>query len=143
MSAAAKTTNNPPRRVIATYRDLAAWQHAFNLGKTIYRVTANFPDNERFGLVSQLRRGAISVASNIAEGYGRGSTAEYVRFLKVACGSLYELDTQLLFALELLYLDQDGYAECKTILDECERVLAGLIRSIEKSVIDPPDALMP
>ena len=118
---------------IDSYRDLIAWQRAFDLGLKAYRVTELFPDRERFGLTIQVRRSAVSVASNIAEGYGRGSTADYVRFLKVARGSLYELDTQLNFAIGLRYLDDSSHGEVKELLDETERVLAGLIRSLERS----------
>ena len=120
------------KTAIATYRDLMAWKHAFNLGLTVYRITTEFPDAERFGLTSQLRRGVVSIASNIAEGYGRGSTDDYIRFLKIARGAVYEADTQLSFAFELSYVGQADYAECKRKLDECERVLAGLIRSLEQ-----------
>lgn len=116
---------------IRSYRDLFAWQKAFQLGLTVYRVVLTLPESERFGLVSQMRRGAVSVASNIAEGYGRGGRQDYVRFLKLARGCLYELDTQLLFALELKYLEKEPYEAVKGQLDEAERVLAGLIRSVE------------
>jgi four helix bundle protein len=115
---------------IRTYRDLIAWQKAFALGLSVYRVTAGFPEHERFGLTVQLRRGAVSVASNIAEGYGRESTIDYVRFLRIARGALYEVDTQLLFGVKLNYMTPEGYAGVKDELDECERVLAGLIRSL-------------
>ncbi len=115
---------------VKTYKDLIAWQKAFQLGLTIYKVSATLPDHERFGLTIQLRRGAVSVASNIAEGYGRGSTTDYVRFLKVSRGALYELDTQLLFARELGYLEAAMYEDAATLLSEAERVLAGLIRSL-------------
>ncbi|MBN8645696.1 MAG: four helix bundle protein [Planctomycetes bacterium] len=117
---------------IVSYRDLIAWQRAFALGVELYRLTAGFPDHERFGLTNQLRRGAVSVSSNIAEGYGRGSTADYIRFLKVARASLYEIDTQLLFAKEFRYLKDDDYANVKDRLDETDKVLAGLIRSLER-----------
>ena len=116
---------------VNSYRDLIAWQKAFALGVLAYRLTEPFPDRERFGLTVQIRRSAISVASNIAEGYGRGSTLDYVRFLKVARGSLYELDTQMLFGVELGYLEKDSYDQIKELLDETERVLAGLIRSLD------------
>jgi four helix bundle protein len=93
--------------------------------------TEAMPAHERFGLISQLRRGAVSLASNIAEGYGRGTTQDYARFLRVARGCLYELETQIQFAIRLGYVEA---AECEPIqsqLDECGRVLAGLIRSVE------------
>jgi four helix bundle protein len=117
---------------IRTYQDLIAWQKSFSVGMEVYRATDHFPDRERFGLTIQLRRSAVSVPSNIAEGFGRGSTADYIRFLKVARGSIYELDTQLLFAKELGYLPDDGYTGLKERLDEAERVLAGLIRSLDR-----------
>ncbi|TVQ59010.1 MAG: four helix bundle protein [Phycisphaerales bacterium] len=117
---------------VNTYRDLIAWQKAFTLGISVYRLTKSMPDNERFGLISQLRRSAVSVPSNIAEGYGRGSTNDYVRFLKVARGSLYELETQLLLANELEYVPQDAAKQILDELAETERVLAGLIRGVER-----------
>ncbi len=115
---------------IQSYRDLVAWQKAFKLGLMIYRLTKRFPQEERFGLTSQLRRASVGVASNIAEGYGRQSRNEYVRFLKIARGSLYEIDTQLLFALELQYASRETFDQTKSLLDECSRVLGGLIRSL-------------
>lgn len=118
---------------IQSHRDLVAWQKAFGLGLAIYEATGCFPADERFGLTSQLRRASVSVACNIAEGYGRGSTADYLRFLRVARGSLYEIDTQLLLALKLGYLAQDIHQSLNNQLDECGRVLAGLIRSIEEA----------
>ncbi len=120
---------NPP---IRSFRNLVAWQKAFSLGLEVYRLAAMLPDTERFGLVSQLRRGATCIASNIAEGYGRGRRSDYVRFLRVARGALYELDTQLMFSVKLAYFSQSTYDKVKSRLDECERILAGLIRSLEQ-----------
>jgi four helix bundle protein len=119
---------------IRSYRDLIAWQKSFQLGLSVYRVVLQLPDHERYGLVSQLRRSAVSIASNIAEGYGRHGRADYVRFLKMARGSVYELDTQLLFALELNYLKTEAYQPVKEQLDEAERVLAGLVRAVEQGM---------
>lgn len=118
---------------IRSYRDLIAWQRTFHLGLSVYEATHCFPDRERYGLTAQLRRAAISIASNIAEGYGRQGRADYARFLKLARGSLYEVDTQLLFAVELGYLSSMKYEDIKGALDESERVLAGLIKAIEGS----------
>ena len=117
---------------IRSYRDIVAWQKSFQLGLSVYRLTLKFPADERFGLTSQTRRSAVSVASNIAEGYGRHGRADYVRFLKVARGSLYELDTQLSFAAELKYITPEQHAPVKHLLDESERVLAGLIKAVER-----------
>ena len=121
-------SENPP---IKRFRDLVAWKKAYSLGLATYKLTWNFPDHERFALASQLRRGAVSVASNIAEGYGRGGRSDYLRFLKIARGALYELDTQLSFAQDLGYTTPEEYSGVKGQLDEAERVLAGLIRAIE------------
>lgn len=117
---------------IRSYRDLHAWQRAFDVGVRIYEVTRHMPTDERFGLVSQLRRGAVGVASNIAEGYGRQSTADYVRFLRVSRGCLYELETQMLFAVEFGYIDRSTCDDVLARLSECGRLLAGLIRSLER-----------
>lgn len=121
------------KATIKGYRDLVAWQKAYALGLLIYRLTARFPDSERFGLTSQLRRGIVSVASNIAEGYGRGSKVDYVRFLKIARGALYEVDTQLAFANDLGFCQPSEHDASKALHNECERVLAGLIRSLDPS----------
>lgn len=116
---------------IRTFRDLIAWQKAYALGLSIHRLTRTFPAEERFGLTSQLRRAGVSIASNIAEGYGRGGRPDYVRFLKMARGSLYEADTQLSFSLDFGYVQPDEHGPVMSQLQECERVLAGLIRALE------------
>ena len=115
---------------IKIYRDLVAWQKAFALGTTLHEIAGGLPEGERFGLVAQIRRLSIDLASDIAQGYGRGNTADYLWFLKSARGNLYKADTQLLFALHFKYLPQQRYDKVKADLDECERVLAGLIRSL-------------
>src|SRR5438045_1128703 len=114
---------------IQSHRDLIAWQKSFDLGLRIFEITRSFPSDERFGLTSQLRRAGLSVACNIAEGYGRGSTADYLRFLRTSRGSLYEIDTQMLFSVRLGYLSEQQYTECLEQINECGRLLAGLIRS--------------
>jgi four helix bundle protein len=122
-----------PVAAIRSHRDLVAWQQAYALGLAIYPATSSFPDTERFGLATQLRRCAVSVASNIAEGYGRGSTHDYLRFLRIARGSLCELDTQLQFASDLGYLASTDGQSLAMLIQNTERVLAGLIRSIERT----------
>lgn len=116
---------------IRSYRDLVAWQKAMDFGIEVYKTTKTLPDSERFGLVSQLRRAAVSVASNIAEGYGRGTRSDYLRFLRTARGSLYEIDTQMLLAARLEYLTSNAYETIHERLNECGRLIAGLIRSLE------------
>jgi len=120
------------QQAIQTHRDLQAWQKAMTLARVVYRACENLPQHELYGLTSQLRRGAVAVASNIAEGYGRGSKQDYVRFLKVACGALYELDTQLQLALDFHYMTEDDHDDIKQEYDNCQRLLAGLIRSLER-----------
>jgi four helix bundle protein len=116
---------------IRSFRDLIAWQLAYDLGLCVIRFLPGFPRDERFGLAMQMRRAGVSVASNIAEGYGRGSRADYIRFLYIARGSLYELNTQISFAKDLQYIQASDLEELCKKLDECERVLWGLIRSLE------------
>ncbi|MDX2147796.1 MAG: four helix bundle protein [Planctomycetota bacterium] len=118
---------------INTHRDLIAWQKAFEFGKLVYGLAGKLPDSERFGLVSALRRTAIAVASQIAQGYGRGSTSEYIWHLKHARAELYQLDTQLQFAADFGYITQEMQESSKRSWEEVERVLGGLIRSVERS----------
>jgi len=94
----------------ATHRDLAAWREAMRLVKIIYRETANFPREEVFGLTAQIRRSAISIPSNIAEGATRNTSGELMQFLGITCGSLAELETQLELSVELGYLKPEADA---------------------------------
>lgn len=95
----------------STFQDLRIWQEAMNLVEAVYRVTADFPKHELYGLTSQMRRAAVSVPSNIAEGKGHRSDPEFVRFLLHARGSLLELQTQLLVARRLQYLPEEKAQE--------------------------------
>ncbi|MDO8628996.1 MAG: four helix bundle protein [Phycisphaerales bacterium] len=115
---------------IKTFRDLIAWQKAMTLAKEVYKATSLMPDSERFGRTAQRRRAAVSVPSNIAEGHGRQSLPDYIRFLKTSRGSLMELQTQLLLAQDLGFIRLTG--ELPDILSETDRVLQGLIRSLQK-----------
>jgi len=116
---------------IKTFKDLIAWQKAMQLAKAVYKVTSLMPDSERFGLTSQIRRAAVSIPSNIAEGYARQSLPDYIRFLRIARGSLAELQTQLMLAGDLGFLKP--HSESDSLLDEADRVLQGLIRSLDHS----------
>ena len=115
---------------IKTFRDLIAWQKAMALAKMVYETTRTMPDAERFGLTMQMRRSAVSIPSNIAEGYARQSRTDYIRFLKVARGSLAELETQLILCEQLEFLH--SLQTVNALLAETDRVLQGLIRSLEK-----------
>jgi four helix bundle protein len=116
--------------MIRDYRDLKAWQEARILVKEVYLATRGFPKEELFGLTQQVRRAAISVPSNIAEGYGRGTRKEYVRFLQVARGSLYEVQCQLLLAEDLGILRAGDGAGPHAQINRCARLLHGLLRSL-------------
>ena len=116
---------------ITSYRDLDVWQRAFELTSAVYDATENMPDGERFGLTYQIRRSAVSVPSNIADGYGRGSRVEYGRFLKIARGSLYELETQLLIAESRGWLDDHDRLEA--LCRSAGQLLAALIASLERT----------
>lgn len=98
---------------------------------SIYKATEAFPSAEQFALTSQIRRSAISIPSNIAEGYGRRSTGDYIRFLQIATGSLYEVQTQIEIASNLNYLPKDKYDLLHPQSREIERMLSSLIRKIK------------
>jgi len=115
-----------------TYRDLEAWQCAMALVLEVYRSTANFLREEMFCLTSQLRRAAVSVASNIAEGKGRFSDRELSQFLAVARGSVFEIETQVAIAFDLGFLAEPQTQELSKRCGEVGRLLNGLIRSVRK-----------
>ncbi|MBU1053239.1 MAG: four helix bundle protein [Proteobacteria bacterium] len=113
-----------------TYRDLEVWQKSMNLVIEIYKISKGFPKEEAYGLTSQMRRCAISIPSNMAEGYGRNSTNEYLRFLRIATGSLYELQTQMEISMNLYYLNRDEFDKLYELSREIERMLSSLIRKL-------------
>src|SRR5262245_34885796 len=119
---------------VTTHRDLAAWREAMALVKAIYRHTSRFPSQEIFGLTAQIRRTAISIPSNIAEGAGRNSSRELLQFLGITCGSLAELDTQLELAVELGYLEQTA-----DVLRQASRV-GMLVRLLRRSIKSKNDS---
>src|SRR5579863_9769822 len=113
-----------------TYRDLEVWQAAMELAVQVYRLTAMFPKEERYGLTSQIRRAAVSVPSNIAEGKGRSSDKELIQFLCHSRGSLFEIETQLAIGERLGYSTKE---ECDEVRGETARIgqmINGLIRSV-------------
>ncbi len=113
-----------------SYRDLIVWQKSMDLVVEVYKMIANFPQNEIYGLTSQIKRAAVSVPSNIAEGYGRRSTGDYQRFLNIAMGSLFELQTQLEISTRLNYLKTDQFTKLNELSKEIERMLSSLISKI-------------
>jgi four helix bundle protein len=117
-------------RMITSHKDLLVWQRSMDLVETVYRLTGNLPSSEQWGLISQMRRAAISVPSNIAEGYGRQATGEYRHHVSIGRGSLIELETQILLARRLQYLKP---AETDSVLKEIEeisRMLATLVSKL-------------
>ena len=109
-----------------TYRDLKVWQRSIDLAERIYLITASFPASEMYGLSSQMRRAAVSIASNIAEGWGRRSRKDYGRFVLVARGSNDELETQLVIAGRLGFLNAEQLDEAIALSDEIGKMLSGL-----------------
>jgi len=112
------------------HKKLEAWRKGIELSVRLYRVTAGFPTEERFGLTAQIRRAAVSVPANIAEGAARGSKKYFINAIQVARGSLSELDTHLEISGQLGYLDQTTLRKLLEAVDEVERILNGLARSL-------------
>ena len=117
---------------IKSYRDLIVWQKSMDLVKEIYSITKALLKEEQYGLTSQIRRSSISIPSNIAEGYGRHSTNDYLRFLQITSGSLYELQTQLEISLNLNFLSKKTFEKIYEQSREIERMLCSLIRKVGK-----------
>lgn len=117
------------------HQNLDVWKKAVDFSVEIYRFTEGFPKEERFGLTSQIRRAAVSIAANIAEGAGRNSNKEFLRFLSISQGSTSEAETEILIAHRLGYLDARTYAELIAKLDDIGRMITGLSQYM-KSRID-------
>lgn len=111
---------------ILSYKDLLVWKKSMDLVTKIYDVTCNFPDNEQYGLVNQMRRSAVSIPSNIAEGFLRGSRKDYARFIRIAFGSSGELETQIEISRRLKYISWEDAKEISNQLKEIMRMLNGL-----------------
>jgi four helix bundle protein len=113
-----------------SYKDLIVWQKGIALAKIIYRLTQNFPPEEKFGLVGQMRRSAVSIPSNIAEGQARHTTGEFIQFISHAEGSVAELDTQLILSGELGFCNSSGSVPALELIDELRRMLNVLRRKL-------------
>lgn len=112
------------------FKELEVWKKSVALAVKIYELTKLFPKEERFGLISQMNRCAVSIASNIAEGAGRNSVGEFNQFLGIATGSLYELDTQLTIAKEVGFLPNEALLPLMENIDEITRMISGLKKSL-------------
>jgi four helix bundle protein len=118
---------------VSDYRNLAVWQKAHQLTLSSYRATGNFPKEEMYGLTSQIRRSAASIPANIAEGTGRGSNPDFVRFLRIAIGSTNELEYHFLLACDLGFIDADLYNQLCPSIVEIRRMLNGLISKLSQT----------
>ena len=124
--------------MLKNFKELKVWQKSYELCIEVYKITKSFPAEEKFGLTSQMRRAAVSVPSNIAEGYGRKTIPDYVRCLYIAYGSNCELETQMLLSGNLNYLNNDDQIILIDKIKEVERMLMALIKSLEnKNNLDP------
>ncbi len=121
------------------YRDLLVWKKGMSLAKQIYALTRTFPEGERFGLISQMRRAAVSVPSNIAEGQRRRTQRDFAQFLSHAEGSVAELDTQLTLAVEFGYCHREAVAGALATVVELEKMLASLHSKVEKEAAENRD----
>jgi four helix bundle protein len=113
--------------VIQNYKELIVWQKSVALTTDLYKLTSHFPDTERYGLTSQIRRATTSIAANIAERWGRGSRGEYIQFLTVARGSWMELETHLIVASNLHFLKPDEFGSVSKPVNDIEKMLNRLI----------------
>lgn len=123
--------------MIKSYRDLQIWQEAVDLVELVYRASAAFPADERFGLTSQLRRSSVSIPSNIAEGHARPTTRDYLRFLGISLGSLAEMETQILIAHRLGYIDDASLDRVCQASDRIGRMLRAMMKSLQTKLPVP------
>ncbi len=117
--------NNPK---ISSFRDLIIWQKGLEIAKEVYKITKTFPKEEIFGLTSQMNRSAVSISSNIAEGRGRGTRKDFINFLHIAQGSLFELETQILLAESLYKIDSKNVLR---LITEEQKMLSGMITKLK------------
>jgi four helix bundle protein len=119
-------------KMVKSYKELETWQLAMKLVAEVYKVTKDFPKEEIYGLTNQVRRAAVSVPSNIAEGQGRNSTKEFLHYLSIARGSLFEVETQLEIARQLFYIRSEDAAFIEQLIASVGRLINGLSRSLTK-----------
>jgi len=115
-----------------TYREFIAWQKAMAFVTDVYKSTSSFPKEEIFGITSQIRRSAVSIPSNFAEGFGRKGNNEFIRFIRIAIGSLYECQTQLEISYNIEYLRKEAFDTLNNTSKEIEALLKGLEKKLEQ-----------
>ncbi|MDD5145459.1 MAG: four helix bundle protein [Candidatus Pacebacteria bacterium] len=118
--------------MLNSYKDLIVWQKSFELAKEIFQLTGQFPRSELYGLTDQIKRAAVSIPSNIAEGFARRSRKEYSQFIAIAFGSGAELETQILLAKDLKLVNEEKFEKSLRLLDEIMRMLNVLIRRLKE-----------
>jgi four helix bundle protein len=123
--------------MLKNYKELKVWEKSYQLCLEVYRITQEFPKIEIYGLISQMRRAALSIPSNIAEGYGRKTILEYLRFLYIAYGSVCELETQIMLSGDLGYLNENRLSKLQKEVGEVERMLQALIKSLKNKPLKP------
>jgi len=119
---------------INSYRNLIVWQKSVALVTDIYTLTKSFPQEEKFGIVSQLNRASVSIPSNIAEGWGRESSKNYLQFLRISRGSLMETETLLEISKNLNYINESEFKVISDNIEEVSKILQGLIKSIQQKI---------
>jgi four helix bundle protein len=123
--------------MLTNYKELNVWQKAYRLCLEIYKLTKAFPRDEQYNLTSQIRRAAVSIPSNIAEGYGRKTTPDYIRSLYISYGSTCELETQIMLSGDLGYISGEIMTKLQEDIREVERMLKALIKSLENKPLNP------
>jgi len=128
---------------VKNYKELDVWKKSVGLALALYKTTNRFPSSEKFGLTSQIRRAATSVPANIAEGWGRGTTKEYIQFLMIARGSLMEVETHIIISRGLAFLTEQQSEDVQTQIQEIGRMLNGLIQALRKAHLPTPEVTNP
>jgi len=118
-------------KIVMDYKELEVWKESKELVKLIYKITESFPKSEQFGLTNQIRRGAVSIPSNIAEGIGRNHVKDTIQFLYVSRGSIYELETQIILAFELSLISNEDYNKTVEKIHLCMKLISGFINYYE------------
>lgn len=117
---------------LKSYKELIVWQKSIKLVKEVFLLTDKFPKSETYGLISQMRRAAVSIPSNIAEGYGRKSPKEYAQFYSIAYGSTLELETQLIISKELSFIKPEDFQKVNSLLEEVAKMLNSITSKMRK-----------
>ena len=119
---------------IKSYKDLIVWQKAIELVTDVYSISKTFPNEEKFGIVNQLNRAVVSIPANIAEGWGRESSKNYLQFLRISRGSLMEVETLILISKNLNYLNEETFKSISDKIEETGKILQGLIKGVQQRI---------